>query len=67
MLILVRSGGLHPCTILLMRWSLPSTHRFHAFNSKLKQHEHLYRREVPLGTEVVPDNEDPAYRYQSLF
>jgi len=69
---LARIGGLHPCEILVMRWADidRSRHRFRAFNSKLKQHEDLYERDVPLFAEVseeldklrqVPGNEGQEY------
>ena len=71
-LALARIGGLHPCEILVLRWSDidRSKHRFRVFNAKLKQHERLYEREVPLFSEVsaeldklrsVPGNEDQEY------
>jgi len=69
---LARIGGLHPCEILVLRWSDidKSKHRFRAFNSKLKQYDHLYKREVPLFPEVateldalrsLPGNEGQEY------
>ena len=71
-LALARIGGLHPCEILVLRWSDidRSKHRFRVFNAKLKQHERLYEREVPLFSEVsveldrlrsIPGNEDQEY------
>ena len=56
---LARIGGLHPCEILVLRWSDidRSKHRFRVFNAKLKQHERLYAREVPLFPEVVEELE----------
>jgi len=69
---LARIGGLHPCEILTLRWSDidRNKHRFRVFNAKLKQHERLYEREVPLFAELVeeldklrsiPDNGDREY------
>ena len=71
-LTLARIGGLHPCEILTLRWSdiNRNRHRFRVFNAKLKQHEHLYEREVPLFAEVsaeldklrsLPGNADQEY------
>jgi integrase len=69
---LARTGGLHPCEILVLRWSDidRNKHRFRVFNAKLKQHERLYEREVPLFAEVsaeldklrsLPGNEGQEY------
>jgi len=69
---LARIGGLHPCEILILRWSDidEKRDRFRVFNSKLKQHERLYEREVPLFAEVsaelaklhsLPSNVDQEY------
>jgi integrase len=69
---LARIGGLHPCEILTLRWSDidDKRDRFRVFNSKLKQHERLYEREVPLFAEVsaelgklrsLPGNEEQEY------
>jgi integrase len=69
---LARIGGLHPCEILTLRWSDidKSKHRLRVFNSKLRQHERLCMREVPLFKEMVveldrlrslPDSEGQEY------
>jgi integrase len=69
---LARIGGLHPCEILTLRWSdiTKSRHRLQVFNAKLRQHERLCVREVPLFAEVatelerlrlLPGNEEQEY------
>ena len=69
---LARIGGLHPCEILVLRWSDIDwkNDRFRVFNAKLKQYEDKFVREVPIFAEIaaelgklraIPGNEDQEY------
>jgi integrase len=69
---LARVGGLHPCEILVLRWSdiYWDKHRFQVFNSKLAQYEGKFRRETPLFPKLakeleklraIPGNENQEY------
>ena len=69
---LARIGGLHPCEILVLRWSDIDWEksRFRVFNAKLKQYESKYVRDVPIFEEIaaelkklraIPGNENTEY------
>ena len=58
---LARIGGMRPCEIMVLRWSDigvgEKKNRVRVFSPKLKQHEHLREREVPMFPEMVTELE----------